>query len=113
MIGLGDQREALVARDLYSGLIQVCPVASKNTDDAAHALARFRGVRAFKLLYIDGAAEFKSSRRAMHICHETSQPGISRNSGIIERASQDTQLGTAACLLQAGLPAQLWPFAAP
>ena len=47
------------------------------------------------------------------ICHEVSQPGISQNSGIVERTSQDVQLGTAACLLQAGLPPQFWSFAAP
>ena len=77
------------------------------------ALSHFRGVHTIKLLYTDGAAEFKNSCRELRSCHEVSQPGISRNNGIIEQTNQDIQVGTAACLLQAGLPSQFWSFAAP
>ena len=49
MTGLDDQRDALVVRDLYSGLVQVYPVASKSTDDTAVALSHFQGVHAITL----------------------------------------------------------------
>ena len=63
MVGVGDQREALVVRGLYSGLAQVYPVASKSADDTVIALTRFRGVHEVKLV----ATEHPSSR--VHVAH--------------------------------------------
>ena len=66
-----------------------------------------------KLFYSDGAPELHAACRALGITHEVSTPGQSQNNGIIERTHQEAQAGVAACLLQAGLPAQFWTFAAP
>ena len=59
MSGLDDQREALIIRDLYSGLIMVYPAPSKSTEDTIVPLYHYRGTHTVKFLYTDGASEFK------------------------------------------------------
>jgi len=113
MIGINDECEALVIRDVHSGMIHVYPVPSKNTELTIEALQHFRGTRQVKLLYTDGAKELRAACRQLSITHEVSTPGQSQNNGVIERTSQEAEVGVAACLLQAGLPTQFWTFAAP
>ncbi len=48
-----------------------------------------------------------------HILWEHSQPGVPQTNALIERANQDILQGTRTLLLQAGLPACFWTFAAP
>ena len=113
LIGINDEREALVIHDIHSGMIHVYPVATNNVEATMEAIQHFRGTRRIKLLYSGGARELHAVCRQLGITHETSSPGQSQNNGIIERTNQEVEVGVAACLLQAGLPAQFWTFAAP
>lgn len=71
------------------------------------------GANDIRLLYSDGAMETQRACKDIGLVHEISRPGDAPNNGTIERASQETFARAAACLLQAGLPARLWVFAAP
>ena len=113
MIGIDDSREALVIRDLFSGMFQVYPVQPKGCEDTVAAVQQFKGEYSIKRFYSDGAHEFRAMCRQLGITHEVSTPGASQNNGIIERTNQEVEIGTAACLLQAGLPRPFWTFAAP
>ena len=57
MIGINDERQALVVRDIYFGMIQVYPVYSNSTETTVDALHRYKGAHAIKLFYSDGARE--------------------------------------------------------
>ena len=87
MIGLDDQRGALIVRDLYSGLIQTYPVSSRTAEETATSIQHFRGTFRIKVFYTEGAPEFERACADLQICHETSRPGDSKNNGIIERLS--------------------------
>jgi transposase InsO family protein len=100
MIGIDDEREALVMKDLHPGNMHIYPDMTKNTSDTVQAIHHWKGMHAIKLLYSDGSGELRKACAELSICHETSQPGLPQNNGIIERANQDIQIGTAACLLQ-------------
>ena len=45
MVGINDEREALVIRDVHSGMIHVYPVPSKSTESTIEAVQHFRGTR--------------------------------------------------------------------
>ena len=77
------------------------------------AVQQFKGTYTVKLFYSDGAHEFRAMCRQLGITHEVSSPGQSQNNGIIERTNQEVEIGTAASLMQAGLPRPFWTFAAP
>ena len=97
-------------RGLYSGLMQTYPVMSRAAEATTTALSHFRGACAIKLLYTDGAPGYQRSRAELNICHEVSTPGDSRSNGVIERTNLEVQIGTAASLLQAGLPSPFLDF---
>jgi hypothetical protein len=111
---MGD-KEALVVKDLYSGLKHAYPMATKNADDTSIALRMFMGRRSIdKLkttLRCDNSGELQKACKTLGICRDSSQPGVPQTNAIAERTVQDITNGSSASLLQAGLPPCFWPFA--
>ena len=87
-------------------------MATKSGDNTANALRHFTGGFAVKLCYSDNSLEIADACRQLGIPHETSQPGVPQNNGIIERANGDVLAMSRTMLIHAGLPNHCWPFAA-
>ena len=51
MIGINDERQALIVLVIYSGMVQVYPVSSNSTETTVEALRHFKGIHDIKLFY--------------------------------------------------------------
>ena len=76
MLGLSGEKEALVIKDVMSGLKNIYPVSSKNADDAVLSIRHFCGERPVTGFYSDNSGELKKACKIMKILHDGSQPGL-------------------------------------
>ena len=106
-----DERELLVIRDRFTGVIQAFPLRGKSTDDIIPCLKRFMGSRKVMLAFSDQAPQFVKACRELKITLDTSVPGRKVTNSLAERNIQFLVTATTTCLLEAGLPACYWTFA--
>eukprot|EP00969_Alexandrium_andersonii_P303150 13400119-Alexandrium_andersonii.AAC.1 len=64
-------------------------------------------------MYSDSAPDIIAAMKEFHILGQHSQPGISKENAVAERANRDVLEMTRAALVQGGLPACFWTEAAP
>ena len=110
-MGIPDERELLVIRDRFTGVIQAFPLRGKSTDDIIPCLKRFMGSRKVTLAFSDQAPQFVKACRELKITLDTSVPGRKVTNSLAERNIQFLVTATTTCLLEAGLPACYWTFA--
>ena len=110
-MGVPDERELLVIRDRFTGVIQAFPLRGKSTDDIVPCLKRFMGARKVLLAFSDQAPQFVKACRELKITLDTSVPGRKVTNSLAERNIQFLVTATTTCLLEAGLPACYWTFA--
>ena len=110
-MGVPDERELLVIRDRFTGVIQAFPLRGKSTDDIVPCLKRFMGSRKVMLAFSDQAPQFVKACRDLKITLDTSVPGRKVTNSLAERNIQFLVTATTTCLLEAGLPACYWTFA--
>ena len=114
MQGLTGDRDAIVIKDLYTGIKNVIPVENKSQHSATKGLRYFVGdPTKVKRCYTDGSPELEAALEELSVLHEQSRPGKPQNNSKIERTNLDVLEGTRCALIQAGLPECFWPFAAP
>ena len=107
-MGVPDERELLVIRDRFTGVIQAFPLRGKSTDDIIPCLKRFMGSRKVTLAFSDQAPQFVKACRELKITLDTSVPGRKVTNSLAERNIQFLVTATTTCLLEAGLPACYW-----
>ena len=112
MLGIGLAKDALVIKDLYTGLIHLYPTVDKSTDTTVASIQHFVGDSVVTKLYSDNSGEISKALKRLQVMHHTSQPGVPMNNAVIERVNQDVLEGTRTVLVRAGLPVCVWPFAA-
>ena len=66
MIGINDERQALIVLVIYSGMVQVYPVSSNSTETTVEDLRHFKGIHDVKLFYPDGARALCCVSTARH-----------------------------------------------
>ena len=111
-MGVPDERELLVMRDRFTGVIQAFPLQGKSTDDIIPCLKRFIGSRKVVLaLNSDQAPQFVKACKELKITLDTSVPGRKVTNSLAERNIQFLVTAATTCLLEAGLPACYWTFA--
>jgi len=64
-------------------------------------------------LYSDNSGEIGAALKKLRIMPHNSLPGVPQNNAVAERLNRDTLEGARTALMQAGLPACFWSFAAP
>ena len=111
MLGVSGDRDALVVKDIHSGLKHLYPTKTKTALDTERRLKEFVGPRNVDVLYSDRSGEINLACRNMRILPFNSQPGMPQNNAVIERTNQDLLAGVRCNLEQAGLPACFWPMA--
>ncbi len=77
------EREALVARDLWSGFKWVYPSRYKDRLDTLVSMRYFYHGRKVKVLCTDKAPQFAEVCKLDRIVSVTRQPGVPRTNGII------------------------------
>ena len=112
LLSLIGEKEALVVKDVMSGLKHIYPVKSKDADDTVMPLRHFCGEQLVTGLYSENSGELKTACRTAKILHEGSQPGVPQTNDVIERTNQDIVCDARCCLDAAGLPPYFWSFAA-
>ena len=110
-MGVPDERELLVIRDRFTGVIQAFPLQGKSSDDIIPCLKRFIGARKVILAFSDQAPQFVKACRELKITLDTSVPGRKVTNSLAERNIQSLVTATTTCLLEAELPACYWTFA--
>ena len=110
-LGLAGDRELLVIRDRFTGMVQAYPMREKNAENVVISIKRFIGSRKVEQAYSDQAPQFVNARRELKIPLDTSVPGRKVTNSLAERNIQFIIGVTATCLLEAGLPACYWPYA--
>ena len=110
-MGIPDDRELLVIRDRFTGVIQAFPLKGKTTEEIVSSIKRFTGNRKVALAFSDQAPQFVKACRELRITLDTSVPGRKVTNSLAERNIQFLVGATATCLLEAGLPACYWSFA--
>ena len=110
-MGVPDERELLVIRDRFTGVIQAFPLQGKSTDDIIPCLKPFIGSRKVVLAFSDQAPQFVKACRELKITLDTSVPGRNVTNSLAERNIQFLVTAATTCLLEAGLPACYWTFA--
>eukprot|EP00972_Heterocapsa_arctica_P048722 7179958-Heterocapsa_arctica.AAC.1 len=74
MEGLTGDKDALVIKDLFSNLKQLCPVKSKYLQDTTVALQLFQGTLKIKTMYSDNSGEIIKACKKLRILREPSRP---------------------------------------
>ncbi len=110
-MGIPEDRELLVIRDRFTGVIQAFPLKTRATDDIVMSIKRFIGDRKVVLAFSDQAPQFVKACKELKIALDTSVPGRKVTNSLAERNIQFLIGATATCLLEAGLPACYWQFA--
>ena len=116
MTGLHGEKNALVIKDFWSGLVMIYPAITKDGPETEEAIADFLGSkpcrRSFhRYMYSDQERAILKACRSLKLHSETSQAGVPRNNAMIERTVQDVLAGTRTLLRTAGLPSCFWTYA--
>ena len=111
-IGLSNEKECFVVKDLYTGLVHAYPTDSRSYVKVIESINLFGGRRKIQTMYSDTAPEFIKAARSLGIPLETSTPGIPHTNGSIERSNQLIIGGTVTNLIAAGMPPCYWTCAA-
>ena len=104
---------AVTLKDLCSVLIACYPVKTKSSEETACWIQHFVGERKVGRMYSDCSLELISACKSLRIPHEKSQPGAHQTNSYAEINNQDIEMMTRAVLSTAGMPACVWPYAAP
>ena len=110
-MGIPEDRELLIIRDRFTGVIQAFPLKGKSTEDIVLSIKRFIGNRKVTLAFSDQAPQFVRACRELKIPLDTPVPGRKVTNSLAERNIQFLVGATTTCLLEAGLPACYWTFA--
>ena len=102
------EREVLVVRDRFTGMIAAYPSANKSTEDVVTAVKRFMGRHIIREAYGDLAPQYEKAMKELKIPYDHSLPGRAQSNSLAERNNQFIITTTTACLLQAGLPLCFW-----
>ena len=113
MLGCTGHTNALNMMDVWSRMKNCYPVRDKTHEEAVRSFKHFCGDRKIGRVYSDNSGELIKATKAVKVNHESSQPGVPVSNAIAERNNQDILNGTKAALETAGLPACVWPYAAP
>ena len=105
-MGLGGEKECLVIKDLFTGIIVACPLDGRAHMCVVESVKYLTGRRKIQQIYSDNAPEFINAARCMGIVHETSTPGVPRTNQLIIG-------GTVTSMVAAGTPPCYWSYAAP
>jgi transposase InsO family protein len=100
---------------VFSGLINLYPVKTKDAADTEICIRDFIGDRKSSeiKMYSDQSGEIRVACTKVGILHDKSQPGVPQTNALIERTNQLILTKTIVALLEAGLPPCYWSFAAP
>eukprot|EP00435_Cladocopium_sp_Y103_P034429 s953_g8.t2 len=102
------EKEVLVVRDCFTGLIGAYPSSRMTSDDVVRAVKQFIGARKVREAYSDRAPQFDDAMFEMKIPIDHSLPGRPQTNSIAERTNQFILTTTCTCLLEAGLPPCFW-----
>ena len=109
--GIMPDKDILVIRDRFTGVIWGYPLKASNSDEVVQAMKHYIGKRKVTNAYSDDAPQFESALKELRIPLDQSLPGHPQNNSLAERNNQFMMLTTSTCLLEAGLPPCFWPFA--
>ena len=101
------EKEVLVVRDCFTGIIGAYPSDRMTKDDVVRAVKQFIGAKKVRQAYSDHAPQFIEANE-MKIPIDHSLPGRPQTNSIAERTNQFILTATSTCLLEAGLPPCFW-----
>ena len=102
------EKEVLVGRDCFTGIIGAYPSDRMSKDDVVRAVKQFIGAKKVRQAYFDHAPQFIEAMNEMKIPIDHSLPGRPQTNSIAERTNQFILTATSTCLLEAGLPPCFW-----
>ena len=102
------EKEVLVVRDCFTGVIGAYPSDRMTKDDVVRAVKQFIGNKKVGQAYSDHAPQFIEAMNEMMIPIDHSLPGRPQTNSIAERTNQFILTATSTCLLGAGLPPCFW-----
>ena len=102
------EKEVLVVRDCFTGIIGAYPSDRMTKDDVVRAVKQFIGAKKVRQAYSDHAPQFIEAMNEMKIPIDHSLPGRPQTNSIAERTNQFILTATSTCLLEAGLPQCFW-----
>ena len=102
------EKEVLVVRDCFTGIIGAYPSDRMTKDDVVRAVKQFIGAKKVRQAYSDHAPQFIEAMSEMKIPIDHSLPGRPQTNSIAERTNQFILTATSTRLLEAGLPPCFW-----
>ena len=102
------EKEVLVVRDCFTGIIGAYPSDRMTKDDVVRAVKQFIGAKKVRQAYSDHVPQFIEAMNEMKIPIDHSLPGRPQTNSIAERTNQFILTATSTCLLEAGLPPCFW-----
>ena len=112
-LGIDEEKNALVVKDIATEFMYVYPNARRTTNAAILAIKHFVGHNdEIGVFYSDNAPELISAMKILQCRHVLSRDYISKSNAQAERAVRSVLEGTRVNLLQAGLNHWHWPHAA-
>ena len=102
------EKEVLVVRDCFTGIIGAYPSDRMTKDDVVRAVKQFIGAKKVRQAYSDHAPQFIEAMNEMKIPIDHSLPGRPQTNSIAERTNQFILTATSTRLLEAGLPPCFW-----
>ena len=114
--GVGGGRSLLTVYDLATQTRYCEPVESKDAPDVFRVLQFIIGNEdhhRVKLIYSDGYPSLPKASADLKLMWQASPPGIKQSNGQIERQNGIVEDGIRSSLMEAGLPATFWSYAAP
>ena len=111
MLGVTNDKNALVIQDMYSKLRHLYPTNTKNAEETTMCIRKFSGDRGIRRLYSDNSGEIGAALKQLKIMPHNSLPGEPQTNAVAERNNGSILAGSRTTLVRAGLPACFWPFA--
>ena len=109
--GVRGKEYALVVLDRGTGIKDIFPSRSMDTEAVVEQLTRFKGVKTIQKLYSDCSDAIIAACKIIRAVPENSQPGVPQTNGVIENVNGRVLKGSRSHVLQAGLPDCFWPDA--
>ena len=100
------EKEVLVVRDCFTGIIGAYPSDRMTKDDVVRAVKQFIGAKKVRQAYSDHAPQFIEAMNEMKIPIDHSLPGRPQTNSIAERTNQFILTATSTCLLE--VPPCFW-----
>ncbi len=111
--GVHGSKELYTHLDLRTNIRYAIPTSKKDDEQTLRAIHQIYGNDPQRLYYSDNWKPLRNTAHLVGLQHEGCLPGVHETNCVAESDNRKILSGSRGLLMQVGLPACCWPYAAP